>query len=59
MLAYTYMSNKKSNRELATINIRLYPRTHKVLKNLALRTGKTIARIVDESVALFAHEKND
>lgn len=59
MLAYIYMSNKKSNRELATINIRLYPRTHKVLKALALRTGKTIARIVDESAALFAHEKND
>ncbi len=54
-----HMPITKAKREIASITIRLYPRTHKVLKALSLRTGQSIARMVDDSIVLFAHEKND
>lgn len=46
-LFYAYMRNNKK-RELATVNIRIYPSTRKALSALSFKTGKTIARLVSD-----------
>ncbi len=41
---------KKGKREIATVQVRLYPSTVKRLKTLSESTGKTMARLVDEKI---------
>lgn len=39
---------RRQDRELATVNIRIYPSTRDAMSAAAQESGKTIARIADE-----------
>lgn len=47
----------KPKRELATKNIRIYPKSLALLQDMSLESGKSIARIVDEA-AQYHFEEN-
>jgi hypothetical protein len=45
---------KKAKREIASIQIRIYPSTHKLLLKLSRETGRPFSRIVDDGVHHYA-----
>lgn len=45
------MKAKKSKRETATKNVRIYPSTLKAAQKLAEQEGKTLARVIHEKIS--------
>jgi len=48
------MNKKQSKRKrIASVNIRIYEQSHKIVRDLSEREGKTMARIIHEAVEKY------